>query len=79
MTWICYRAPCGRHSGGCTFADCPANTQHNYTISVPSMMPAPAAPMGCICPPTSEKTCENPSCPRKNPFKHPTNPSPPTA
>lgn len=22
-------------------------------------------PMGCICPPTSEKTCENPMCPRK--------------
>jgi hypothetical protein len=21
--------------------------------------------MGCICPPTSEKTCENPFCPRK--------------
>jgi hypothetical protein len=24
---------------------------------------------GCICPPTSEKTCENPICPRQNPFK----------
>ena len=24
----------------------------------------PAA--GCICPPTSEKTCESPTCPRKN-------------
>jgi len=22
-------------------------------------------PVGCICPPTSEKTCENPTCPRK--------------
>lgn len=26
-------------------------------------------PPGCICPPTSEKTCENPACPRQNPFK----------
>ena len=24
-------------------------------------------PMGCICPPTSEQTCQNPSCPRKAP------------
>lgn len=24
-----------------------------------------AQPMGCICPPTSEKTCEAPLCPRK--------------
>jgi hypothetical protein len=23
--------------------------------------------VGCICPPTSEKTCENPTCPRKAP------------
>lgn len=25
-------------------------------------------PMGCICPPTSEATCANPLCPRKNPM-----------
>lgn len=24
---------------------------------------------GCICPPTSEQTCENPDCPRQNPLK----------
>lgn len=24
-------------------------------------------PMGCICPPTSEQTCQNPLCPRKAP------------
>ena len=23
------------------------------------------APQGCICPPTSEQTCQNPTCPRK--------------
>lgn len=22
-------------------------------------------PQGCICPPTSEQTCQNPACPRK--------------
>lgn len=35
------------------------------------MLPAvnTTSPMGCICPPTSEKTCENPACPRQNPFK----------
>lgn len=22
-------------------------------------------PVGCICPPTSEQTCQNPECPRK--------------
>lgn len=31
--------------------------------------PTAPAPQGCICPPTSEQTCENPICPRKNPFK----------
>lgn len=24
-------------------------------------------PQGCVCPPTSEQTCENPMCPRKDP------------
>ena len=23
-------------------------------------------PTGCICPPTSERTCQNPKCPRKD-------------
>lgn len=23
---------------------------------------------GCVCPPTSEQTCQSPLCPRKNPF-----------
>ena len=25
----------------------------------------PAIPQGCVCPPTSEQTCQNPLCPRK--------------
>lgn len=32
---------------------------------------------GCICPPTSEQTCQSPMCPRKNPFFR--QPSSPTA
>jgi len=34
----------------------------------PSSPPAPVytCSPGCICPPTSEKTCESPICPRKN-------------
>lgn len=29
-------------------------------------MPVTMAPQGCICPPTSEQTCQNIYCPRKN-------------
>lgn len=27
--------------------------------------PQPAEPIGCICPPTSEQTCQRPTCPRR--------------
>lgn len=27
----------------------------------------PSASRGCVCPPTSEQTCQNPNCPRKPP------------
>ena len=59
---ICTRYPCGMMtdplvpSGVLSFPDCPVNMQKaTYLI-----------PQGCICPPTSEKTCENPTCPRQN-------------
>lgn len=29
---------------------------------------APPIPKGCICPPTSEQTCQNPQCGRKPPL-----------
>jgi hypothetical protein len=29
----------------------------------------PVQQQGCICPPTSEQTCQSPTCPRKNPLK----------
>ena len=31
----------------------------------PSLPVMPTPPLGCICPPTSEKTCQSPACPRK--------------
>ena len=34
----------------------------NYPVQWPIFQPLS---MGCICPPTSEKTCENGLCPRK--------------
>ncbi len=33
----------------------------------PPQITAPT--MGCICPPGANKDCENPICPRRNPFK----------
>lgn len=37
--------------------------------SGPTVFPA-SIMQGCICPPTSEKTCESRICPRKDQFKH---------
>lgn len=47
---------------------CPACNPGGAYPTLPnySLPPAPAyTPPGCICPPTSEKTCEAPMCPRK--------------
>lgn len=41
----------------------------SYQPMQPMFSPPP--PMGCVCPPTSERTCESPCCPRQNPFKRP--------
>jgi hypothetical protein len=35
---------------------CMSNVAHGYT---------PLVPQGCICPPTSEQTCQNRVCPRR--------------
>jgi hypothetical protein len=46
----------------CTRWPCPiCNPGYPQPFVVQPVTP----PMGCICPPTSEKTCENPMCPRK--------------
>lgn len=49
---------CGRY--GCASRRTPG---HLISISPPM----PFAPQGCICPPSSEQTCMNPTCPRKAP------------
>ena len=46
----------------CTARPCPlCNPERFYTAPAHVVQPP-----GCICPPTSEKTCENVFCPRKN-------------
>ena len=58
MTCVCMWAG----QGPCP---CPNNPywrgQERYTIT--------PVQQGCVCPPTSEKTCENPHCPRQDPMK----------
>lgn len=54
--------------GACNNYLCSMYGCQKYRYQQPSYMPPayyPLPPMGCICPPTSEKTCENPACPRK--------------
>lgn len=65
----CAKIPCGSHSGGCTDPYCPMSGNKPVVPSFPGPFLMPAQVMGCICPPTSEKTCENPMCARQNPFK----------
>ena len=72
---FCNRIPCGMTSGGCTYLDCPNRpSPSSYPpTTYPNMapvqtMPLSFPPQGCICPPTSEQTCENPYCPRQNPL-----------
>lgn len=68
----CGATPCGMTTGGCTNPMCPMGRYQHTILPLPSGTPEswsrPLMPMGCICPPTSEKTWENPACPRKNPF-----------
>lgn len=68
----CGRFPCGMTSAGCSFGDCiNSNVYRNPPLNPGYyVQPLPSGPaMGCICPPTSEKTCESPICPRKNHLK----------
>jgi hypothetical protein len=54
---VCCTYPCRRTAAGCLLCD----PGHLYQLP-----PTPVFhPPGCICPPTSEKTCEAPLCPRK--------------
>jgi hypothetical protein len=56
----CCNFPCLMTTDG----HCPRCNPRVYHYQIP---PIPVTqPPGCICPPTSEKTCESPVCPRKN-------------
>lgn len=58
----------------CSDPDCIANgcklaRQAQRPLHHPPQSPsiyAPLLPKGCICPPTSEKTCQAKDCPRKD-------------
>lgn len=65
----CTRFPCRGHAGGCYDATCP--NYNNPSLAWPPMQGGGgySVPQGCICPPASEKTCENPTCPRQNHLK----------
>ena len=45
--------------GSCSFTNCLNNPIYAATLN-------PTRQVGCICPPTSEQTCQSPICPRKN-------------
>ena len=62
----CSKIPCGRDmSGQCQDVFCPAKM---VPFSHANPVNPAIVPMGCICPPTSEQTCESPFCPRQNPM-----------
>ena len=53
----------------CASPDCPiCNRGRHLEYRLPpqpQVYQITPSPMGCICPPTSEQTCQNPACPRK--------------
>lgn len=57
--------PCICAWGGPGPCPCPYNPVNKLTPAPISMFPGPLIYPGCICPPTSEQTCQNPECPRK--------------
>lgn len=72
---ICYL--CGNSTGGCN-GNCNSPTPQPNEPVWRSNQP----PKGCICPPTSEKTCQRWDCGRKSvaaingPYASPTTPNP---
>ena len=49
-----FHMSCMCRRAACAYPNC----QHGPRLDLPR-------PMGCICPPTSEQTCQNPLCLRK--------------
>lgn len=67
--FTCTRAGCDLTASGCGHSDC---SRYKWRANPHEMNPrlvSVAPPTGCICPPTSEQTCENPYCPRQDPMK----------
>lgn len=56
--------PCICMWGGPGPCPCPHNPLNQYAHQNLQSWPQPQ--QGCVCPPTSEKTCENPTCPRQS-------------
>lgn len=61
---VCMAHPCQRTTGGCPICD-PPRWPAPYTVPMTPVF----QPMGCICPPTSEQTCQSLICPRKSHLK----------
>lgn len=76
MNVVCGKYPCMMTAtGACLDPLCPSKQPPTFQPVQPFGIPVQPYPqvanpqMGCICPPTSEKTCESPICPRKNHFR----------
>ena len=51
----------------CHLNGCKLNRRASATVQSPWVIPPEL--VGCICPPTSEKTCQREDCPRAAPVK----------
>jgi hypothetical protein len=58
FTRVCMNVNCGLTSSG-ECLQCGIGQPRRFDLSWP--------PVGCVCPPTSEQTCKNPTCPRQPP------------
>lgn len=65
----CPRIPCAMTTDGYCATCNPRPVYAPYTVQPTPITVTPPYMPGCICPPTSEKTCESPACPRKNHVK----------
>lgn len=64
MHYCIHGLPLGTCATCRAFAPNPT-TDHGLFHGTPISMPLQFYP-GCICPPTSEQTCKNPACPRRD-------------
>ena len=58
-----YASTCCCSDPDCRLHGCKSMRQNFATIQSPWTIPPTL--VGCICPPTSEQTCQNENCPRK--------------